>query len=411
MARRYLFLLLGFLITSISFAADPVRRVIRENIEWLDVWVPGNNNHEMPKVLLIGDSITRGYFKEVEDRLKGQFVVCRLTTSKSVGDPGLIAEVNLVLSQSHFDVVHFNNGLHGWDYTEEEYAKALPELVTAIRKGAPGAKLIWASTTPVRVADKLETISEKTERVQARNAIAAKLMATEKMVVNDLFSLLADKSEWYSRDGVHLNAKGTTALGTQVAEMLKPKSLFDGKTFTGWEGDTEKTWRIEDGAIVAGSLTVQVPRNDFLTYQSEFENFELRTKYKLEGTEGFVNGGIQIRSRRIPKDHEMIGYQADLGKGFDGALYDESRRKKVLAQPSKEVLEKALKKEDWNDYRIRCEGKRIQLWLNGIQTVDYTEPDQTLVQKGLIGLQIHGNCKAIVRYKDITIMELPATKE
>ena len=101
------------------------------------------------------------------------------------------------------------------------------------------------------MADKLETISKKTERVQARNAIAAKLMATEKMVVNDLFSLLADKSEWYSRDGVHLNAQGTIALGTQVAEMLKPRSLFDGKTFTGWEGDTEKTWRIEDGAMVA----------------------------------------------------------------------------------------------------------------------------------------------------------------
>src|SRR3954469_19453230 len=160
-------------------AAEPPR-VVRENTEWLDVWVPGNAVKDQPRVLLIGDSITRGYYKAVEDTLKGKAVVCRLPTSKSLGDPRLLDEVRLVLGQAKFDVVHFNNGMHGWGYTEDEYAKAVPELVAAIRKAAPDAKLVWASTTPVRVAQQVDQVDPKTERVKARNA-AAEVMKKEQI--------------------------------------------------------------------------------------------------------------------------------------------------------------------------------------------------------------------------------------
>ena len=128
-------------------AADPPR-VVRETIEWLDVWVPGNNVTDRPRVLLVGDSITRDYYKAVEDRLQGKAVVCRLATSKSLGDPALLDEVRLVLGQATFDVVHFNNGMHGWGYTEDEYAKAVPDLVAAIRKAAPGRS--WSGPAPPR---------------------------------------------------------------------------------------------------------------------------------------------------------------------------------------------------------------------------------------------------------------------
>ena len=125
-----------------------------------------------------------------------------------------------MLSQTKFDVVHFNNGLHGFGYTEREYAAALPDLVAAIRKGAPGAKLIWASTTPARHPDKLEQVDPKTQRVEARNKIAAALMAKEKVPTDDLYDLVKDRSEWYSQDGTHFNGKGTAALGGQVADQL-----------------------------------------------------------------------------------------------------------------------------------------------------------------------------------------------
>ena len=194
---------------------------------------------------------------------------------------------------------------------------------------------------------------------------------------------------------------------SQLVEA-EPVSLFDGKTFAGWEGDTSKTWRIENGEIVAGDVTKQQPRNEFLATVKRYENFELRLKLKLSGTEGFVNAGVQFRTERIPNHHEVSGFQADFGAGYDGALYDESRRNKVLAKPDAETLAKASKPGEWNDYRIRVEGDHIQLWLNGVQTVDYTETDPKIAKSGIIALQIHGNAKSEVRYKDIAIEELPA---
>jgi hypothetical protein len=184
--------------------------------------------------------------------------------------------------------------------------------------------------------------------------------------------------------------------------------LFDGKTFTGWQGDTLKTWRIMDNAITGGSLSDTVPHNDFLCTTQSFDNFILKLKFKLEGNEGFINAGVQFRSQRITDPaYEMIGYQADMGQNYYGVLYDESRRNKVLAGPDSATSAKIVELGEWNDYEIRAEGQRIQLFLNGQQTVDYTEPDTSLPKEGLIGLQIHGGGKALVSYKDIVITKIP----
>ncbi|HVA47889.1 MAG TPA: DUF1080 domain-containing protein [Pirellulales bacterium] len=183
-----------------------------------------------------------------------------------------------------------------------------------------------------------------------------------------------------------------------------PVSLFDGKTFDGWEGDTKKTFRIESGAIVGGSLNEKVPRNEFLCTTKEYGDFELRLKFKVLGKG--ANAGVQIRSRRVPNHHEMIGYQADLGQDWYGSLYDESRRAKMLALADPKVIAESLKPDEWNDYTIRCQGNRIQLWINGRQTVDFTEPDEAIEQRGLIGLQIHGGQPSEAWYKDIVIEEL-----
>ncbi len=187
----------------------------------------------------------------------------------------------------------------------------------------------------------------------------------------------------------------------------KKHVLFDGKTFKGWEGDTIHTWRIEEGTITAGSLSEQVPHNEFLATTKSYKNFDLRLEFKLIGTEGFVNAGVQIRSQRIKNPpYEMTGYQADLGNGFWGALYDESRRNKILAKPDSLTISRVLKQNDWNEYRIRCKGRRIQLWVNGTPTVDYTEPDENIAQSGLIALQIHGAGKTTVAYRNIRLTQL-----
>ena len=183
-------------------------------------------------------------------------------------------------------------------------------------------------------------------------------------------------------------------------------SLFDGKSFDGWEGNL-KAFRIEDGAIVGGSLKGPVPRNEYLCTKKSYENFELRLKFKILGKN--TNAGIQIRSERVPGSNEMIGYQADLGQIYWGCLYDE-RRHKLLAGPKPKQQGTLIKQNDWNQYVIRCEGRRVQLWINAKQTVDYTEPDKTIPQVGLIGLQIHVGPPAEAWYKDITLEELPEKK-
>jgi 3-keto-disaccharide hydrolase len=192
-------------------------------------------------------------------------------------------------------------------------------------------------------------------------------------------------------------------LGARATDSAQRVSLFDGRTLAGWEGNPD-VFRVKDGAIVGGTLDAPIPRNEFLCSQREYADFELRLKFKLRGEK--PNAGVQIRSRRIPNHHEMIGYQADLGDGYWGALYDESRRRKILAHGDSAELAKVLRPADWNDYVIRCQGKRLQLWINGYQTVDYTEPDDSIEQRGLIGLQIHAGKPSEAWYKDISIQEL-----
>ena len=79
----------------------------------------------------------------------------------------------------------------------------------------------------------------------------------------------------------------------------------------------------------------------------------------------------------------------------------------MLIKPDPAAVEKALKKDDWNEYEIRCEGKRIRTSINGVAMIDYTEADDSIEQFGQIGLQVHGGGQTEVFYKDITVEELP----
>ena len=207
-----------FIATAALPAEDP--HIAREAIEWADIWIPDANGTTLPRVLLIGDSITRGYYPQVAEKLKGKASVARLATSKSLGDPVLLAEVALVLDQCHFDVVHFNNGLHGSGYSNEEYEKSFPLLVATIRKHAPKAKLIWATTTPTRSKGNLSVIAEGTQRVLARNKIAERIVTKEGIAVDDLYDLVKDHAEYWSGDGVHFNSKGIAAEAVQVARRI-----------------------------------------------------------------------------------------------------------------------------------------------------------------------------------------------
>ena len=116
--------------------------------------------------------------------------------------------------------------------------------------------------------------------------------------------------------------------------------LFDGKTFAGWEGDIGSVWRIEDGALVAGSQEKRQEKNNFLATTRRYADFELTLHWKLEGAERSANAGVQFRSKRVPGSHEVSGYQADIAVRYDGTTmaailnYSCGKSRKVRPNPS-----------------------------------------------------------------------------
>lgn len=193
----------------------------REGIEWCDIWISHANESALPRVLLIGDSITRAYYPEVEKRLAGKAYVGRLATSAFLSDPVILQQVAMVLDQVKPDVVHFNNGMHGWQHSEEEYRQAFPEFLATIQKHAPHAKLIWAATTPLKDGSKQEPGRASDARIAARNAIALEFVQPKGIAVDDLFTPMVGHPDFHpEKDNVHFNPQGVAQQAGLVAEAV-----------------------------------------------------------------------------------------------------------------------------------------------------------------------------------------------
>ena len=213
------------------------------------------------------------------------------------------------------------------------------------------------------------------------------------------------------------STEATADKSSSSYEEGEAQSLFDGKSLDGWGGGDRTFFRIEDGAIVAGSLEKDIPQNEFVCTDQYYDNFELTMKVHAKGIPRddflYINAGIQFRSRRIPNTNMVSGYQGDIGVSVEGnvwgSLYDESRRHTMLAMADQKEVAKAVSSinpEGWQDYKIRCVDDRIQIWVNGIRTVDYVEKDKAIPRSGVICVQIHGGPAQEAWYKDISIKEI-----
>jgi lysophospholipase L1-like esterase len=215
----------------------------RENIEWCDIWVPHVNERALPRVLLIGDSITRGYYPAVEKQLEGKATVARLATSAFITDPAILQEITLVLDNYQFDVIQFNNGMHGWQHSEVEYRDGFPKFLANIREHAHNAKLIWADTTPLKSESpgaesnepasaagkgvdagklmlKKDLTTASNTRISARNAIAHEFVQPLGIPVDDLYTPMLGHPEYYNGN-VHFNAHGVEVQSRLVAAQIE----------------------------------------------------------------------------------------------------------------------------------------------------------------------------------------------
>lgn len=174
--------------------------------------------------------------------------------------------------------------------------------------------------------------------------------------------------------------------------------LFDGKTLSGWEGDS-RLWRVENGEIVGSTDGVKITHNTFLIYRkAEFGDFVLRAEVKLRNG----NSGIQFRSTALD-DYVVHGYQADIAhNNWWGSIYDEKGKRGVMVNGWKGKAQYVVH-PGWNDVSVHCQGNRIRVTVNGMVTSEL-EDDAKL--KGVIALQLHVGPEMEARFRNIRIKAL-----
>lgn len=214
----------------------------------------------------------------------------------------------------------------------------------------------------------------------------------------------------------------TIAAALSLAASADPVALFNGKDLTGWEG-APGWWSVEDGTITSESTPEKICRKpNYLVWTGgQPADFQLDCEFKISS---HGNSGIHIRSERRP-DHDMFGYQADMtGDGkLIGFIYHHQRglvagrgeevnitpdgKRQATTRTSPETLLNHYQPDSWNHYRIRCEGAKIRLWLNGILMCDIDDRDaRTAAGKGFIGLQMHPGPPMKIQFRQLVLTPL-----
>jgi lysophospholipase L1-like esterase len=206
------------LTPAVCAAQKPVS--IPEEIEWTWEVRPPHPDPKLPNVLLLGDSLSRNYFPEVTKDLAGAANVYLMASSISVGDPRLPRQIREFAAMENvpFRIVHFNNGMHGWDYTEAQFKAAFPEFLRTVRSLVRGnSDLIWSTITPVQS----KAFNGATnDRVEARNAIAHGFITAAHIPIDDQHALMVQHRDLY-QDTVHFNPAGSNLMGGQAAASIR----------------------------------------------------------------------------------------------------------------------------------------------------------------------------------------------
>jgi hypothetical protein len=192
-----------------------------------------------------------------------------------------------------------------------------------------------------------------------------------------------------------------TADGISTRADRARATFFNGNDLTGWEGLTEY-WSVQQGAIIGNTHPKGLKFNTFLCSKKKYGDFELQFEVQLKNGAG--NSGVQIRSEILDaKRFSVKGPQADIADGFWGSLYGEAFGGMMKAAPA-DVVKKAVKRTDFNDYYIRCVGKHVTIKVNGATTIDDDFPK--MPDTGIIAWQLHTGGPMTVTFRNIRFKDL-----
>ncbi len=193
-----------------------------ETCEWDRLWMDRPSDDADPHVLILGDSISDQYRKELTRYLNSSVHVNGWATSKAVNSPFLLPSIMLVAQQlPRCDAILFNNGLHGWHQSVEEYYSAYNNVLDGLAKFFPDTPLALVLTTPVRKSVCLEKLGERPSIVQKRNARVLEIARKRNFPLIDFFSAVVDHPECWENDGVHFVPAGCEVLAQIASEQIK----------------------------------------------------------------------------------------------------------------------------------------------------------------------------------------------
>lgn len=190
-----------------------------ETYEWTRFWYDQVNEDTLPRVLLVGDSITAQYGGEVNTHLQGIAHADYLASSKALDHPWYIRELELCASQfdACYAAIHFNNGLHGAHLTPSAYESLLEEKVCWLIDRFPQAKLMLALCTPLVLAEEGRPLDpQKNAMVLARNEAIRRVAGRHNLPVNDLYTPMLNHPEWRNEGDAYHFAEGGRAVQSHL---------------------------------------------------------------------------------------------------------------------------------------------------------------------------------------------------
>ncbi len=191
-----------------------------ENNDWSKIWIENANQSDKPRILFVGDSITDGYYNLVKESLSDEYYLAYYVTSKFINNPDLQTELTTILKRYNFEIIQVNNGLHGWDYSINEYQNGLKSLVGLLNEHAPESLFIWCLTTPVRHEENLDYLGKLNQDVTLRNQAALEILGKNDFLINDLYQGMLEHPEYYKEDGFHFNNKGKEAQAKLIVDFI-----------------------------------------------------------------------------------------------------------------------------------------------------------------------------------------------